>query len=276
MNNRLKQMVESIYKPLDRRHQVLRDQLMAAISERRTTRRSPRRRLEMKVLRIASAAGIAALILFAASLLFTNHAVPSASAAEALKEATKASNGYLGWVHVEQLGQGSFLHANTGTNTVAMDTNIGGNREVMFFSQATSEYMRYNAKTITVTMNINSAIETNRMVSVIKKQLMPDTLIEKLDKYGKLAVTQFQEGGLDKFDIVVEGLVDGSKDIPFDKLVVLVNPDTSLIQEVKAFRGEGVIATMKFTYGEPEIKDIYDLGVPRDATVIDAGTSQPN
>jgi hypothetical protein len=51
--------------------------------------------------------------------------------------------------------------------------------------------------------------------------------------------------------------------------VVWADPQTKLIKKGRSKTG-GEVSEFSFTYGDPAIRDVYDLGVPRNAKVIDA------
>lgn len=273
MNDRLKQMIQDLYNPLERRHQVLRDQLMTALPDQRAAKRSPRKRMIMRIMKFGGVSGVAAAILVAVVLWSMSHTVAEISAAEALKQATSATSGYVGWIHVESVGKPSDLessfHVNPRDNTVAMVTNFNGNKEIEYLSAAKDEYLRYDVKTNTITRNVNNAKGTKAIADTAKRQFMPDGLIDDLGKHARLAVTRSKDGELARFDIANEG----SRDIRFavpQKLIVLVDPRTSLTQEIRTIYREDSSLTMKFTYGKPAIESIYDLGVPKDAKIVDA------
>ena len=230
----------------------------------------------MTLLKLAGGTGIAAAIALAVSLLFMNHAAPVASAAEALKQATTATSGYQGWIHVQQVGKNPQREAsvdiNTQDDTIVMVNNIGGNKEVLYLSPVSGEYLRYDAKTNTITRNVNNAEGTKRMADTAKRQLMPDTMIEELGKFVEFTVKQSKEGDLERFDITNEGSRD-KRFTTMEKLIVLVDPRTSLIQEMQVVIKDDDTRVMKLTYGGPAIQSIYDLGVPKDAKVVDASAA---
>jgi hypothetical protein len=60
--------------------------------------------------------------------------------------------------------------------------------------------------------------------------------------------------------------------IPAGRISIWIDPQTQLIRRMDA-PADGM--TMEYSYGAPEIRDIYDLGVPRTATIVDARLPKP-
>jgi len=84
-----------------------------------------------------------------------------------------------------------------------------------------------------------------------------------------LKVTQSKEGALDRFNVVAEPTGDKSD---VDLLVLLADPGSKLIQEAQMFKANKLVEHFIFTYGDPKIESIYDVGVPREAKIVDAQT----
>lgn len=212
----------------------------------------------------------AAAILLVVSLVFMNHTAPAASAAEALKQATTATSAYQGWIHVEQPQLGGSFHVDTRENTVAIVTSMNGMKTVEYLSPVKGEYLRYDARTNTITRNYGNAESTKRLANSAQRQFMPAGLIEDLSKYFQLKVTQGKKGNLDEFTVLIEGTTGRAKVTAPEKFVVLVNPQTSLTQEIQVTEKDKTVVTMRFSYGKPSIEGIYDLGVPKDARIVEA------
>ncbi|HEY2589076.1 MAG TPA: hypothetical protein VGI81_25255 [Tepidisphaeraceae bacterium] len=88
---------------------------------------------------------------------------------------------------------------------------------------------------------------------------------------GNLDVRSERDGPFDRFDIDwFRRDASGRREpTPVDAMSYWVDPKTHLIAKVRhARRGEKPV-TQVYEYNDPVVNDIYDLGVPRDAKVVD-------
>ena len=79
---------------------------------------------------------------------------------------------------------------------------------------------------------------------------------------------QSTDGDLQRFDLSYEDATRKKK----VQETIWVDPKTKLIQKMAApvqTQAGDKMLEMKYTYGNPQIKDIYDAGVPRDAHVTE-------
>ena len=88
---------------------------------------------------------------------------------------------------------------------------------------------------------------------------------------GNLDVRSERDGGLDRFnmDWFLRDAGGKRQSTPVDAMFCWVDPKTHLIIKVRhAQRGQQP-STLVYEYNHPIVNDIYDLGVPRDAKVVD-------
>ena len=237
-------------------------------------------------MKIGIPSAAAAAIALSVIVWFSNYTASPASAAEQFKEVVKANGEYKGWVHVKsttitppkdlktpvtsQPGyQGSptsiQTHVNTIDGTVASVTEWGPDLYVGLCSPAESTIWGYASKTGLITVrNISPFTEaaTIKMARELTVKGLLDSLSERNGKYDIQRREQDSSVRYDvKFSTPQKDGVEG--------MVMLVDPKDKLIRTVTISIVQGGAITLQATYGPPEIKDIYDLGVPRDAKVVD-------
>jgi len=250
------------------------------------------------LMRYSITTALAAAIVIATTVGIFSLTPGSARAADALAQATTASTTYRGWIHTRSETEGqpgyTIQHVNNQTGVFALEAHGPSAAAALLMSGngLVSENTTSGPDGLAVQMwvpgerldvNYNSNDRTirkgqvNEQFAVLWKAQMqntPLTVNAQIAKGPDVRVEQSKDGALDRYEITLPP-EDPAK--PRDKntqaanpekVVMWADPATKLIQ-----RGEMVSAgeTEKFTvtYGPPDIKEIYDLGVPRDAKVID-------
>jgi hypothetical protein len=280
MADRLEDQIRQLYEPLGRRHDALREDLLAALPQPAAGGLSSRSKWRdpMRIAKYAGVSGLAAAALVVVGVIVVmNHTTPKLSAAEALEAATQASSHYDGWIHVRftpeepndlRLGKGE-MHLNLVDDTVAMDYLADGIRELKYCSLKKNEFLRYRAKDRTITTDVSNREQAAQLSEIVRMQTTPAGLVREIRQYGKMEanVTQGREGAYDRFDLT---LPKAQENCPWTRLVVLVDPKSKLVQQMTMMNGDKRVGLLQYTYGDPKIESIYDLGVPRDAEIVEA------
>jgi len=249
-------------------------------------------RLLMKIGIPATLAAAAAVVV--AIMLMSGPAVREATAAEKFEQVLKESGSYKGWVHVTQTvtykprpttssaptdatpaaddrPTAAEVHVHTVDNTVASVSRHGSEIEVMYISVKDNESLRYSSKTNVLEKGIMSRQDALAMTQMTQMMSSPASLIEVLRKNieGTITVKHSTKDKLDQFTITFKHPKGTPELNRFEEFVVLSDPTSKLIQEIIVTYASGSLIHSKFTYGPPEIKDIYSLKVPPDARVVD-------
>ncbi len=235
-------------------------------------------------MRIGIPSAIAACVVLSLALLLTNGATQSASAAEQLREVTKVSDAYPGWIHIttesihvpasqtttQPVPKNLAMHMNgpEGTFITVMESNQ--DRTVFFLSTSRNEMTQYDSKTNQIVKGALNPVFAKMMNETGILQATPKGLLQTMASKKKQTskVTRSREGELDCFTATLSGPTGRP-----ETLTILANPKTQLIQKIR-IEQNGMRAVYRYTYGPPEIKDIYDVGVPRDAKVVDNRPAQ--
>lgn len=258
--------------------------------------------------RIIMPASIAASIIAVGSLLYVLLSGPTASAAETLKEVAAANQAYKGWIHAK--AERIALPEHGGQRTIALSYHINmdkqiyvkvadfeGGRNIEWIDLKDRTYQQYTSENNQVTLmelpvtppiaRIHEKIKTRRditpleLTGLLVTQPTMDSVTAMMD-YG-CSVSQRGEGVYDRFDLAMpgrQGAADAKKNKPF--LGLLFDKQTKLLQRLSTTATpDGTEAVISYTYGEPSIQNIHDVGAPLEAQVVDqrpqaaATTSRP-
>jgi hypothetical protein len=243
-----------------------------------------------RIMRITITSGIAACVLAAAGLLLFTQNNRTASAAEQLQEAVEAGKAYKGWIHLTADSAGIkpppgapalpkrvTYHSRTVDGARANVREYEGGRDITIYWPATQEMVSYSAKT----GEVHLSSLNDETVKVMQQNGMPATLGELLAMYKKqlgrdpVSVKETAEGVLKRFDITF--FASDAEAEKFHKehdsgflgrqMSVWVNGD-KLMTRMQFDDPSGKV-TADISYGPPEIHDVYDLGAPRTAKVVD-------
>jgi hypothetical protein len=199
----------------------------------------------------------------AASILiligFVTTVLPNrASAADELKQVAEANKRYQGWVHISNQ-----THFNTVDGTWATVSGKDGELQVHMYVPSQNEEIVYDSRANEIRIGQTWKDFSKNWAKMIMDYPLTVTNTLAMAKEKGIAEPQINksvEGGLDRFDI---SSTQDPKHATF-----WVDPTTKLIQKAQS-EIEGQTEIINFTYGDPVIHDVYDLGVPRTAKVID-------
>jgi hypothetical protein len=255
-----------------------------------------RHKMGRLIMRIAIPSGIAAAIILATVLSVVLVPGHQATAAEELQQVAQANTAYKGWIHIhatlqavpgttlpapkESLPSDVWDHVNTVDGTQARVNVIGKQRTMDIYLPSRKEVATYDSQTGEVrwaTMGADTAkgmTETAAMSPVTLAQ----TLLQVKKDTGRdpEEVLLKRENGLDRYDITLFKNEEEAKRVYqergespwFNKATLWTDPQSRLIQKMR-YVNHGMDISSDFTYGKPEIGDIYELGAPKNAKVID-------
>ncbi len=272
MSEELEKKIKQLYEPLRRRHEALREDLVGALSKEAVgdLAMKPKGRVPMRIIKIACASGAVAAAVIVAALVAFHASAPKVSAAEAMQVAAETSSRYDGWIHVRAVhpdDDKDTLHVNLADGTVVLDNTRGRpSRLTVYLCPKDSVFLEYHGETNTITRNGPlGADHAAGLTAIFREQMTPEGMLNALRRDDpNLAVTQTTQDNLDRFE--VSGLTKGGQ---HTKLILLADPKTRLIQALSVFRDDKEVEAYELTYGDPVIKSIYDVGVPRDAKVVE-------
>lgn len=243
-------------------------------------------------MRVSIPSGIAAVLLLGVAVISLNHTSPSASAAEQLQEIVAANNAYKGWIHVQITAERRpdalpagvpfpskvEYHLNTKDGTHVSVRHIEGQREIALYSPARSEVVNFASRAGEI--QIGSLTDDMARSFLHEAMIAPTNLGQWLEllktQTGRAPqeVSRRRDGEDDRYDVVLfkdlaEAQAIGAKSNTVfpTSLTLWVEPASKRV--VRMRYGEPISAMCQVSYGEPEIRDIYDLDVPRTAKVID-------
>jgi hypothetical protein len=246
--------------------------------------------------RVLMPTGIAAMVIAAVSIfsvLLVNH---EANAAEALREMAQASRDYKGWIHVKQDQipeaeqrpgapriTGLSFHVNVNQETVVRVIEREGGRTIDWRDGKEGVAQAYNSlANELVVSKWEDAPKPGEALQELKqhKDLSPwqltqvlmvvpttDTLVAMVD-YG-CKVTRNQDATSERFELSLpnyhgpDGPPEGQ---PF--LTAVFDQQTKRLQHCSGTINQKQ-KSYSFSYGTPEFRSIYDLGLPKDVKVSD-------
>jgi hypothetical protein len=209
------------------------------------------------------------------------------SAAAALQASTQATEAYRGWVHMtpeggpfpiqdaKRTGDGTpvtdlkigSMHINTADGTAVLVCDAHGQPFIQMFSPALKKQFLYIG--LTHELRIRPLLQdgSNSWRDV---PLNITDVLASIKKVMAAApdIKETRDQGWQRFDLTYE---DASRKKAIQE-TIWVDPQSKRIEKMAApvygDFGEKVMV-MKYTYGDPALKDIYDAGVPRDARVVE-------
>ncbi len=222
--------------------------------------------------------GIAAALALSAGLFVIHGTSRTVNAAEALTQAAQASKSYKGWVHTRDTVTGedpknySILHFNNDTGTWISEVHSDGALEVQMYVPSEKAEIKYDSKSNEIHMGEVYANFAEHWKTMVQQSAL--TITDALKDSPAIKIRETSDGALNRFDITPSDDAKKSRETaqPSDsprQATAWTDPKTNLIQKVQV-NVDGKIETSIYTYGEPAIRDIYDVGVPRDAKIIDS------
>lgn len=288
MDDRLREQVKRLYQPLRRRHDALKESLLASLDQPAMPTLQIKRNHRMRIVKMLSVSSLAAAILLVVGLVATSYTAKPVSAAQQLEGIARINGAYKGWVHMfgsrvkpeaepasaptgSPVPEAIEWHMNAGEKEWgAILVFPGGAKRIHFASLSECEVRSYDSVTNRIEINSLDPAVAERMIRGTTRVLTAEGMVEQLAETNgtRFKLTKTREGQMDRFQIVPEE--GAQKDVSEDEdtTSILVDPDTKLIQQLVTHECS-IRVSFRYVYGEPIIQDIYDLGVPRDATVLD-------
>jgi len=240
-----------------------------------------------KIIISTSVAAGLVLVVIAAFVLLSAR---PATAAEMFREVIETNGAYKGWIHMTlgdlQIGDPSVLpkeipplksgsqHVNTTDGTIVNVIKFEDYFTVRFMSPPRGEYSEYDGKTNQLRIGTLADVTAKSLRESASKS--PTTLegllaILKEQQLEKLEIIRTENGLYDRYEIRLtepETKARNDNATLFKEAAIWVNRTTKLIEKAKMQMPKNVSFMVTFTYGEPVINDVYDVGVPRDAEVV--------
>jgi hypothetical protein len=209
-------------------------------------------------------------------------------AAEALRATSQASRNYQGWVHVTMdISQDStgivrliasdiHLHFNNSSGASVIEFRVFGSECITMFSPETGKEMEYIGLSGELQVSsLNKKQEEESRKRMLRSPVNPEDVIAqaKADGGPDPTVTKSFDQGMDRFDVVFHAnsttQPTSDREPSAGSMTVWSDPESNLIRKMTTIQDDGKPITMTFSYGDPQIRDIYDLGVPRSAKVVE-------
>ena len=229
--------------------------------------------------------GAAAIVCVVVSVIFLSSSQQAANAAQMLQQVVATNSAYKGWVHIRCSVTGSqekqdaevVDHVNKADGTRVFVARTPEEFRVIHQSLAHGESTTYSSKTNELrTSPLNKLTTLNLRESLAEVFLSPDEVLGFLSAAGSTThrVSVTREDGSNRFDITS---IDLSSRSPGSQpagrtmagMVVRVDAVTGLISQAQVKYSDSTALILDMTYGQPEISSVYDVGVPRDAKVVD-------
>jgi len=218
-----------------------------------------------------------------------------ATVAEQLQQVAEANSRYQGWVHIQvRFQQGMSLpagagsvptqaweHTNTRDGTWAKVLEFDRRREVTLYLPASKAVARYNSKSGEIRWGDLTADIAKAMAETAATS-PPATTASSLASFKKATgrdpaeIRRTDENRMERYDVTFfkdeqearKFRKDHPQFGPLTGFTLWADRKTKLIQKLRLTQ-QGVSMIGIVSYGKPEIQGIYDLGVPRDAKVVD-------
>jgi hypothetical protein len=243
------------------------------------------RRLNLSRLIVRSA--IAAVLMLGLSILLVVWPDRAATAAQQLRNTAQASANYKGWVHtrakIEILDEAAVRekmraegapnmpmpvsdesHYDARTGSAASVKRLADGRIIAtFMSVSDRTLIAYDSTDGKIRISVMSQVTADSLVRSRAMQPGSAEYLLKRARAGDRTVTSRDDGGLRRFDIA--GPPEQDRLLP---MTIWADPQTGLVQKVIS-EMTAARFTVEASYGPPAVTSIYDLGVPRDAPVVD-------
>lgn len=247
-----------------------------------------RQAMRTRVARVGFGLGAVAVLVVAGIVGLRGFGGRLAEAATLLEQVLTTSQAYAGWVHalsesVSQTGvpeEGPQMHHveyhwNTVDRRRALVVDSVAGRFIRFVDPVHGELAEYESAEgdLLVTPLPPEDPNDDSLPAQLPRFMTADSLLGALGPRGgerRHEIKHSREGTQERFDVTIEpppGYAEQQINI-----TIWANASTRLIERLHMFetRSAGQIEmTLAYHYGAPEINDVYDLGVPRDAVVFD-------
>jgi hypothetical protein len=232
--------------------------------------------LRRRIMKWTMASGVAAAIVVGVVLGVMSWTGRTATPAEGVVQATQASRAYRGWVHMRSDYPGQKIsmgtHFNTETGTWISDIRNGDEVQIQIYNPTDKSEVKYSSADKTVRIGEVWEDFAKNWKKMIEKS--PLTATEGLAQTPGATVKETKEEGLVRYDITYpkddpkKAAAEHRSGLPTEA-TIWADAQTKLVKKGKA-KVEGEWEEFSYTYGEPAIRDVYDLGVARDSKVVDA------
>jgi hypothetical protein len=214
--------------------------------------------------------GIAASLALLAVLALFAWPARYANAAGELRRIAQIYNDYRGWIHVNVTRDNrpiTATHINTVDGTFACTWFDDQGQPLMYEYDvpATGQQSVYMRGVDDVRVGSLPPSVLMQHVQRMSEATSFARLVERVDAHvgsESFDVRRSQEGDVERFDFSWRGAGEGK----VSQVSVLADPQTQMVHTITTSRAGSTIEE-SYTYGQPALRDIYDLGVPREATV---------
>lgn len=246
-----------------------------------------------RIWRFAMRGAIAATLLIGFGTLFAILGNKDVRAEELLEEVIAANQAFQSWVHVvlhKDAIPPTETYFNTVDGTHAIVSHGTGRLRVKYRVPTTGEWLEYDAESGEITAKQLSQREADSLGHKWSNMpVLPAAIFERYKRVTGRNPSQVKwtmEDGFERFDITfcdefeqAETIMDDNGSlarIPM-RMTMWADPTSKLIRKVQALTVSREVGGQlsqgemewSYTYGEPAIRDIYDVGVPRDARIVD-------
>jgi hypothetical protein len=189
--------------------------------------------------------------------------------------------GYAGWIHVRGESEGhegwAEIYVNLPDGVRVLAEHGPGGLEVQMHALARHEKVTYRTRDNAVRLGRLSDEEVARWD--VETHGFPLELGDVLKAWPKERVTRSQEDGLERYELspsedqsaIPAGAACAAGNCFWGGLksgVMWTDAGSGLIRRME-LRSAGRALSCRYTYGGPGVRDVYDLGVPRETRVID-------
>jgi hypothetical protein len=168
------------------------------------------------------------------------------------------------------------LHFNNSSGAFVIEFRVFGSECITLFSPDTGKEMEYiglSGELQVSSLNKKQAGDLRKRI--VRSPVNPEDVIAqaKADGGPDPKVTKTFDQGMDRFDVVFHGnsatQPTSDREPSAGSMTVWSDPESKLVRKMITIQDDGKPITMTFSYGDPQIRDIYDLGVPRSAKVVE-------
>lgn len=215
--------------------------------------------------RVILLGSVAAALLIAVAIVAAIFSQTRASAAENLMRIAQINESFKGWVHIS--GKDSSQTGGINYSTIDYSqANFYADGNAQFIDKVSRRNMFYDRKSNTIYVGNISPTQMAQSFEEAAKRLSLAVSIQglmndwkKQENEGELKVKQSHQGGYERYDL----------QFPGGNQTLWVDPKTKLLAKVHTRFSDHTEGTSYYRYNDPVVREIYDIGVPRDAKIVD-------
>lgn len=247
-----------------------------------------RQAMRTRLMRAGFGLGAVAVLLVAGIVGLRGFGGRPAEAAMLLQQVLTASQAYAGWVHAvsESVSQTGVPEEGPQMHHVEYHWNTVDRRRALVVDSVAGRFVRYVDPVHGQLVEFDSASgdlfvtplppedpNDDSLPAQLPRFMTADALLAALAPRGderRHEIKYSREGTQERFDVTIEPPPDYAEQQV--NITIWANASTRLIERLHMYqtRSTGQIEmTLAYHYGAPEINDVYNLGVPRDAGVFD-------